>query len=92
MCNILRAFKSNNRILLHYRKLTIQKTWGTEDKVYQIEKPAIQSFITDRTSIPSQITVHPELQNYNTEQSAQGTAGSDGMPGCLNTAWNAEGS
>ena len=49
------------------------------------------SSLQNRILIPSQKAVHPEIQTYNTEQSAQCTAGSDAMSGCLNTAWNVKG-
>ena len=37
MSNVLRSFGSNNIKSLQHKKLRIQKTWGTEDKLYPID-------------------------------------------------------
>ena len=37
MSYVLRSFGFNNSILLQHKKLKIQKTWGTEDKVYKTD-------------------------------------------------------
>ena len=33
---VLRSYGSNKYMLLQHKKLKVQKTWGTEDKLYQI--------------------------------------------------------
>ena len=37
MSNVLRSFGFNKYMLLDHKKLKLQKTYGTEDKLYQID-------------------------------------------------------
>ena len=37
MSYVYRSFGSNNSMLLQHKKLKIQKKWGTEDELYQID-------------------------------------------------------